>query len=379
MTSGGEDGQWLSDTQRRLAAAAIGMLAVVVIVAFVFAVFMLLRGFVQTFAVVLWPLAVAGVLALMLRPLVEGIERRLRLSRIGAIVLLYGVVVLVFGVILAIVIPVVFEQAVRLVEFIPDLIASTQAWIMQRHPGLGELLRERLGDISVDRVRELLTAHVGQLLDVSRSGLGTLREAVGAVVAAATGVAIIPVYLFFFLETRRDVSADLREQLSFVREEWRDDVLFLIREFVGSIVAFFRGQLVIALIMGMLLALGLSIAGVNFAIVLGLTMGLLNIIPYLGSIIGLATVLPMAYFQPEGGLATTLAAIGVFAAVQVIEGYVLTPKIMGRSTGLHPLAIIIAIFFWGVALGGLLGMILAIPLTAFFVVAWRLAKRKYLG
>ena len=64
--------------------------------------------------------------------------------------------------------------------------------------------------------------------------------------------------------------------------------------------------------------------------------------------------------------------------VQALEGYVLTPKIMGKQTGLHPMTIIIAIFFWGVALDGLLGMVLAIPLTAFFVVAWRLAKKKYL-
>jgi predicted PurR-regulated permease PerM len=67
----------------------------------------------------------------------------------------------------------------------------------------------------------------------------------------------------------------------------------------------------------------------------------------------------------------------VFVLVQVIEGYVLTPKIMGKQTGLHPVTIIVAIFFWGTALGGILGMVLAIPLTAFFVTAWRLGKHKY--
>ncbi len=64
--------------------------------------------------------------------------------------------------------------------------------------------------------------------------------------------------------------------------------------------------------------------------------------------------------------------------VQLIEGYVLTPKIMGNRTGLHFMAIIVAVFFWGVALGGILGMILAIPLTAFLVSFWRLAKEKYI-
>jgi predicted PurR-regulated permease PerM len=67
----------------------------------------------------------------------------------------------------------------------------------------------------------------------------------------------------------------------------------------------------------------------------------------------------------------------VFAIVQAIEAYLLTPKVMGDRTGLHPMVIIVAIFFWGSALGGITGMILAIPLTAFLVVFWRLAREKY--
>ena len=69
----------------------------------------------------------------------------------------------------------------------------------------------------------------------------------------------------------------------------------------------------------------------------------------------------------------------VFVVVHAIESWILTPRIMGRQTGLHPAVIIVAIFFWGTALGGILGMILAVPLTAFFVTAWRLARRKYLA
>jgi predicted PurR-regulated permease PerM len=68
----------------------------------------------------------------------------------------------------------------------------------------------------------------------------------------------------------------------------------------------------------------------------------------------------------------------VFSAVQAIEAYLLTPRIMGDRTGLHPMAVILAIFFWGIALDGILGMILAIPLTAFLVVAWRLARERYI-
>ena len=113
--------------------------------------------------------------------------------------------------------------------------------------------------------------------------------------------------------------------------------------------------------------------------ILGLLLGFLNIIPYLGSIVGLSVALPLALFQDGGGWTMVIAVLVVFTVVQTIEGYVLTPRIMGEQTGLHPMAIIVAIFFWGTALKGITGMILAIPLTAFFVVFWRLLNEKYIG
>ena len=107
-----------------------------------------------------------------------------------------------------------------------------------------------------------------------------------------------------------------------------------------------------------LLTIGFTLIDLNFGIILGLGIGFLNIIPYLGSIIGIGTVLPLAYFQSDGGsIQLVLFALAIFTAVQIIEGYLLTPRIMGKSTGLHPLVIIIAIFFWGTALDGILIMI----------------------
>ena len=125
--------------------------------------------------------------------------------------------------------------------------------------------------------------------------------------------------------------------------------------------------------------LQLTVEGIKFGLFIGLMLGILNIVPYLGTIIGLGIALPLAFLQPEGGFNLVLLVVGVFVVVQNIEGWYLTPKIMGDRTGLHPVTIIFSIFFWGTALGGILGMILAIPLTAFFVTAWRLIKRKYLA
>jgi predicted PurR-regulated permease PerM len=169
----------------------------------------------------------------------------------------------------------------------------------------------------------------------------------------------------------------LKGDLPFLKPETQDDLIYLIEQFIGIVVAFFRGQLIIAFLQGLLFAVGFTIAGLDYGFLIGLILGFLNIIPYLGNIVGLGVALPLALLQPDGGWARVGFVLIVFAIVQTIEGYFLTPKIMGDRTGLHPMVIIVAIFFWGTALSGLLGMILAIPLTAFLVVFWRLAKEKY--
>jgi predicted PurR-regulated permease PerM len=192
-----------------------------------------------------------------------------------------------------------------------------------------------------------------------------------------THVAIIPVYLFFFLLARGEPTRNLPKHLSFLRPDWRDDAVFLVREFVGIIEAFFRGQLLIGLIMGALLAVGFTIIGLKFGLFIGLLVGVLNIVPYLGTIIGLSITIPLALFQNDGGWKLVGLVLLVKLLVQVVESWVLTPKIMGMQTGLHPVAIIVAVFFWGTAFDGVLGMLLAIPLTAFFVTAWRLLRKKY--
>ncbi|MEJ2178754.1 MAG: AI-2E family transporter, partial [Gammaproteobacteria bacterium] len=128
---------------------------------------------------------------------------------------------------------------------------------------------------------------------------------------------------------------------------------------------------------GILFAIGFSLVGLKYGALIGFLLGMLNVVPYLGSMVGLGVCLPMAWFQVGGGPTLLVLVLAVFSLVQMIEGYFLTPKIMGDATGLSPLLIIAGIFFWGAALDGILGMILAIPLTAFFVVVWRLGKEKY--
>jgi predicted PurR-regulated permease PerM len=173
-------------------------------------------------------------------------------------------------------------------------------------------------------------------------------------------------------------AGDGAQLLPFLKPATRKDVIYLVQEFVNIVVAFFRGQLIIAFLQGLLFAVGFSLVGLRYGFVIGLLLGFLNVVPYLGSIIGLGMALPLALLQEGGGWGKLAFVLLVFVVVQLIEGYLLTPRIMGERTGLHPLAIIVAVFFWGQALGGIMGMIFAIPLTAFLASLWRLAKEKYI-
>jgi predicted PurR-regulated permease PerM len=209
------------------------------------------------------------------------------------------------------------------------------------------------------------------------SGALTAGAGIASWVGKLLGWVVLPVYFAFFLLTDVGRPHHLEKLLPFFKQETRDDAVYLAEQFVDIIVAFFRGQLIVAFLQGMLFAIGFSIVGLKYGFVIGLVLGFLNIIPYLGNLVGLATALPLALFQEDGGWLRVALVLVVFAIVQMIEGYLLTPKIMGDRTGLHPMVIIVAIFFWGTALSGIMGMILAIPLTAFLVVFWRLLRDKY--
>jgi predicted PurR-regulated permease PerM len=370
--------QLLTERQRKLVGFALGLFALLASVTLLAFVFWVLSRLVGYFSGVLWPLAVAGILALILRPVVELLQRRLQLKRrITAVVLLYGAFVLAVAGVFLVITPPMVQQVIDFVAFLPTFWARLIERVREHYPQWITLAQEQLQNPTI---RNLVDGFLAEAQGFVRQAIPSLKAAgVGAlgVFGFFAHAAVIPIYLFFFLLSHHEPTRNLGNQLPFLSPDKRSDVVFLVREFIGIVVSFFRGQLLIGLIMGALLAVGFSIVGLRFGLLIGLTLGILNIIPYLGTIIGLGVALPLAYLQPGGSWSIVGLVLLVFVIVQNIEGWYLTPKIMGDRTGLHPVAVIIAIFFWGTALDGILGMILAIPLTAFFVTAWRLAKRKY--
>lgn len=389
---------FLTPLQRRLGAAALACVSLLVLVGFAGAMLWLLGKFLTTFSGALWPVILAGLLSFLLQPVCEWFEEKLRLPRTLAILVLYLIVLGLCGLLALIILPVVFHQLTGFIKALPGLWESAAHYAETYFAGSIRGQLEQLGILTpvadtgavpaadatppVAPPGDNLSAEVidwlKSLAGVSLPALARAGTQLQAFFAKVAGLAIIPVYLFYLLAMRRDFVADLRRESSFLPAAWRDDIAFLVRQFIGILVSYFRGQFLIGLILGVLLAVGFTVAGLKFGLLLGLVIGLLNVVPYLGTMLGLGVALPLAYFQDGGGTGTLIAVVVVFIVVQALEGYLITPKIMGKTTGLHPMAIIFSIFFWGLALDGLLGMILAVPLTAFFVVFWRLLKTKYL-
>jgi len=367
-----------NERQRTTIASAITILAAVVIIGAVGALFWVVGAFFVRFSAIFLTVAVDEVAAMVVKPYYDAIHTRLKLGRFPALIVVF----------LSAIIPIaalgwffgglIFDQAKGLIQSIPGWWASAVQWTRVHAPQIEHLLVDtKIGQAAGDAVQGQGDTFVSLLQFMGQramsAGAGVISW-VGALVCWA----VAPIYFAFFLMADTSRIDNLERYIPLLKSETRKDLVYLFKEFLNIIVAFFRGQLVIAFLQGLLFAIGFTIVGLKYGFVIGLTLGFLNIIPYLGNIIGLATALPLAFFQDGGGITRVLAVLVVFAVVQLIEGYLLTPKIMGDRTGLHPVVIILAIFFWGSALNGIMGMILAIPLTAFLVVFWRLVREKYM-
>ena len=366
----------LTPRQRTTVATALTILGVIVIISAVGLLAWVVAAFLSYFSSVFLPLAVGGVVAMVFRPYYQLLQKKLPMPLAVLAVFLSVLVPLgafgwFFGALLA-------DQISEMVTQVPEWWDRVSAQARLRWPEVREFLETNPWAL---RVREAAESQAGAiaagLQEVGVRAISAGRGVLGAVTGFLSWV-MFPVYFAFFLVAGRSVSSDLEQYFPFLKRETRRDVVFLLTEFVNIIVAFFRGQLIVAFLQGLLFAVGFSLVGLKYGFVIGLMLGLLNIIPYLGSMIGLSVGLPLAYFQSGGGGMTLFLVIVAFAVVQSIEGYVLTPRIMGDRTGLHPMVIIVAVFFWGAAIQGILGMILAIPLTAFLVVFWRLLRDKYI-
>jgi predicted PurR-regulated permease PerM len=223
--------------------------------------------------------------------------------------------------------------------------------------------------------RQRIQAYVEKQMPNLQQALPTLMEKFWDILKKSIGgflgvtgfllsLILVPIYLFFLLNERPRIEAHWREYLPLRASPLRDEVAELLSEINSYVTAYFRGQLLVCLVDGVLIGTVLTIfPGLNFAPVIGALVVVLTMIPYIGIIICWVPAVLIAAFQ-WGDWTHPLIVTGIFVFIQNLEGIFYAPRIVGNYVGLHPMTVIVSIFVWGLIIGGIIGPLLAVPLTA---------------
>ncbi len=217
-----------------------------------------------------------------------------------------------------------------------------------------------------DWVQKQLPVIERQLPDLIAKLWLLIRTSVGGflgVTGFLLSLVMVPIYSFFLLKERPAIQRRWKEYLPLRNSPLKDEVATTLSQINSYVIAYFRGQLLVCLVDGLLIGSCLTVLGLNFAPLIGLLVVPLTMIPYLGIVICWIPAVLIAAAQWGGWWYPFWVTI-IFIVVQNLEGLFYAPRIVGNSVGLHPMTVIVSIFIWGLLIGGLLGPLLAIPLTA---------------
>ncbi len=307
------------------------------------------------------PVLIGLLLAYLFSPSITYAQEHWRFPRPLSITLLFVVLVGIGAGLGGWLGPIVEEQIVTLTEKVPTYLES----LGQQYNVDLENPREHFQDVA-----STLKMNAMSLIKAALTGTSHAFGFVGNVVSATTyfliSFVLIPVYFFFFAWTFPSMIHTVQEYLPSSR---KDRIVAIVERMDQAVGSFFRGRLVIALLMGAMLSIGWWIVDVPYWFLLGIGTGLLSIIPY-GAILGWPLAVFLKYLDMTTGSGSSgfvWAAIllwpsVVFGVVQILEGWVLTPWVQSQSIELSAVTILIVVFIGG-AVGGLYGLILAIPLT----------------
>lgn len=349
---------------------------------------------------VIMPLAIAGIIAYLLDPVVDFFEQR-KIARPRAILLVFFLGVMLILILLATVVPRLVVETEGLIRQLPAysrvLGGKLQVWAERQQRELETILRKFPGRQATNSVpqstetnamgplpgaaetnappdvkqtnfmqtkafEKVVSWLTSALPDIGQWFLAQISKA-ASWLGLLIGLSLVPVYAFYFLLEKRRIQRKWTDYLPIHESHVKDELVFVLKSINGYLILFFRGQVLVALCDGALLTIGFLIIGLNYAFLLGFAAGLLSIVPYLGVLLSLVPALALAAIQFADWL-HPLSVLAVFGLVQLAEGLVISPKIMGDRVGLHPLTIIIAVMVGTTLMGGIIGGILAIPLTA---------------
>ncbi len=355
-----------------LAVVTIGALSVLVIKTFVEVI-----SYLQP---ILIPIAIAGVLAFLLEPVINRLSGY-GISRLRAVILVFLVVFSLTTALLVWLLPTVYDQGVKLAQRLPEYTLIARERMVSFAEKYGEKIPNPFGAADstasedsaaaenglepyVAQVTEYVETHTPELL--KKAG-NFLQRSIGGFLGFfgfLLGLIIVPIYLFFFLLEGPKISQNWSRYLPLRASRFKDEVVATLTEINGYLINFFRGQLLVSLVDGAFTAIGLLIIGLDYALLIGLMVGIIGLIPYIGILLCWVPAILIAVVQWPGEWWPPIMVTVIFIVVQQLDGLLIAPRIVGNSVGLHPMTVIVSLFAWTLLLGGLLGAILAVPLTA---------------
>ncbi len=353
-----------TETQKKTIASGLTMLSLAVVVAFATFVGWLLLKMLTFVSPAITPVLFGLFLAMFFRPyyalwLKAFKNPTLALAAVVLSILIpLGLFLWFFG-------SFAVSQILDFVSTAPDRMARFVAWFNDSFPNAAQMA-DRLGIPYRDWATSL------------RSGaVNTAFNFVGYMTSLLNWLVSI-IFFVYFLTRPKVTGKSCVQGLSFLKEETKAFVAEQVDAFLSIIVSFFQRQVVICILEGFLYGIGFALVGLEYGFLLGFLLGVLNLVPLLGSVVCLPVALPLAYWGAGGSVWLLVGVLCVWLAGQFLDGYFITPKIQGDKTGIGYAGVIFSFFFWGVVFQSLLGLLLAIPLSAFCVVFWRALKSRYI-
>jgi predicted PurR-regulated permease PerM len=336
----------------------------------------------DTTGFLLAPFVLALVLAYVMHPLVARMERR-RISRTLATFILALPALGILALIIFVGIPALSAQIAEFIRGAPALLQTAtlrmEAWQAQLQsrdlPWLDEaVVLERMRAIQPDAVMAWLQERQSAIAAGIWSGVLGVGKGVGAILTLLSYVFLTPILIFYLLRDWRSIGERLRE---LVPAPYRDRVVGFASEYDRLLARYLRGQLLAAGIVGVLTWLGFLIAGFPYALLLGVVAGVFNIIPYMGLVASLVPALVIAIFSASP-LLSLLKILIVFAVVQVLDGSVIGPRVVGEAVGLHPVWVLLALAVSGYFFG-FVGLLIAVPLAVLVKLVLTITLERYRG
>ena len=410
--------------QSKMMWAALTAVCVVLLIVIVGAVIWTGANIISFLQPILIPVAIAGILTYLLDPLVTKMSRA-TLSRTKAVALLFAITFFALGGLVAWLVPTISIQSANFAKEVPaytekardrivDLIyrfdqtfglfggahgksASTSLtnWLIgpaspSPHPqptGTAaaspsapqafapppETIAPIASKLSTAE-RQRIQAYVEKQMPNIQRALPTLMEKFWGILKKSIGgflgvtgfllsLILVPIYLFFLLTEKPRIEERWKDYLPLRASPLKDEVAEVLSEINKYITAYFRGQLLVCLVDGLLIGAALTLFGLNFAPLIGALVVILTMVPYIGIIVCWVPAVLIAAFQ-WGDWLHPIGVTLIFIVIQNLEGIFYAPRIVGNYVGLHPMTVIVSIFVWGLIIGGVLGPLLAVPLTA---------------